>query len=182
MRVDDIVTKKVMGIPVEWGNETSVEIIFEKEGAPELRLIGTENPAKKENDFFYDEFEITYDFDVMTITHFYFTLTNVFASLGGILALAGGVVGQVTTLITFSFFWQFGKAIKNIARFDNDILKINRLRKQLRDSLPLTPNPDTSISIRKQNQNSNSDDKAVSSYNKQLYDQYTAEIMKILNT
>jgi len=51
-------------------------------------------------------------------------LTNVLASLGGVLALAGGVVGQFTTLITFSFFWQFGKAVKNIAGYENDVQKI----------------------------------------------------------
>ena len=64
-------------------------------------------------------------------------MTNVLASLGGVLALAGGVVGQITTLITFSFFWQFGKAVKNIAGYENDVQKIEQLRKYLKDSLPL---------------------------------------------
>ena len=34
--VDDIITKRIAGIPVQWGNETEIEIIFEKEGSPLL--------------------------------------------------------------------------------------------------------------------------------------------------
>ena len=58
------------------------------------------------------------------------------ASLGGVLALAGGVVGQITTFITFSFFWQFGAAVKNIAAHDIDKSKIRQIRKQLKNILP----------------------------------------------
>jgi hypothetical protein len=61
--------------------------------------------VRKENGYFVDAYEIKYNFDITTSTHFYTTLTNVLATVGGVLALAGGVVDQITTIITFSFFW-----------------------------------------------------------------------------
>ena len=141
--MDDLVVKKFAGIPIQWTNETETEIVFESEGTPTLVAVDdTDEDAaytvNKENGYFVDEFEIKYQFDVTTSTHYYYTLTNVLASLGGVLALAGGVVGQITTLITFSFFWQFGAAVKNIAAHDIDKSKIRQIRKQLKNILPLS--------------------------------------------
>ena len=79
--------------------------MFERDGTQILEKIEDLGDTVKENGYFVDYFEIHYDYDIKTNTHFYYTLTNVLASLGGVLALAGGVIGQLTTFITFSFFW-----------------------------------------------------------------------------
>lgn len=92
------------------------------------------------------------------------------------MALAGGLMGQIGTLITFSFFWQFGAAVKNIANHDNKVLKINKIRKQLRDYMPLTMKTQESM---KENLKSNvkSDLNNIAqeqSYKKQLIEQYSS--------
>ena len=87
--VDQLVTKRIAGIPVAYDNETTFELKFKRDGTPDLITVGTEHSLKMENGYFVDIYEINYDYDVKTSAHFYVTITNVVSSLGGILAIVG---------------------------------------------------------------------------------------------
>ena len=56
--VDELVTKRIAGVAVRWGNETESELIFNQNGSPELIHVGEgeSHETKMENGYFIESF------------------------------------------------------------------------------------------------------------------------------
>jgi hypothetical protein len=128
--VDELVTKRIAGIPIAYDNETSFEIKFQTDGLPDLITVAgeSEHTLKMENGYFVDIYKINYNYEVHTSAHFYVTLTNVISSLGGIAAIAGALMGELTVIITFHYFWHFGNALKRLSNHQNESNEIVKLK------------------------------------------------------
>ena len=104
------VSKRFIGIPISFMNETTTNVEFKGSGMPSV-VDNVDNDSDLEG-FVTQNYRISYEYDIVQKIIVYFEIMDLFTELGGLNSAAGAIVSSYAVWFTIKYFWDLAEVIK----------------------------------------------------------------------
>ena len=133
VNIDREVTKTLAGLPIDWENTTSRNVVLKSSG--EAILVDLTDDEKSASKFIQRHY-IKYDFDVEEDARDFYGWREIITDLGGIYVAASKVLEGVGIYFMIQYFWYLANTKKRLAGQQLNMNAIEEMRATLKDALP----------------------------------------------